>query len=342
MTWFRCVFLLTLAGFLVASCTSAPSYKGNASEHFVDGQFRNTMPMDKGIIELSRLGWGMLTQSERWPDWVSIQQSNIAEPRVAQGPIVTFINHATFLIQVNGLNILTDPIWSKRASPFGWAGPKRVHAPAVAVEDLPPIDIILISHNHYDHLDASTLQTIAAQNPTPPLVLAGLGNAAYFEQLGLGHALDLDWEQTHTVADVDFVFSETRHRSGRGLTDQMKTLWGGFVIKAPQGNVYFAGDTGYGIHFKATGNRHGPFDIALLPIGAYLPRWFMKDVHVNPEEAVQAHIDLRSELSVGMHFGTFQLTYEGRDQPGIDLGKALRNANIPEEQFLVPSPGQRF
>ncbi|MFK7974574.1 MAG: MBL fold metallo-hydrolase [Halioglobus sp.] len=342
MIWFRSFLLITFAGFFVVSCTSAPAYKGGASDHFVDGQFRNSTPMYKGVIELSRLGWGMLTQSERWPEWSPIQQSKIAAATVNQGPVVTFINHATFLIQVNGINILTDPIWSRRASPFSFAGPKRVHAPAIALEDLPPIDVILISHNHYDHLDASTLQTIAAQNPKPPLILAGLGNAAYFEQLGLSNAIDLDWEQAHTIADVEFVFSETRHRSGRGLTDQMKTLWGAFVIKAPQANVYFAGDTGYDNHFKATGDRHGPFDMALLPIGAYQPRWFMKDVHVNPQEAVQAHIDLRSALSVGMHFGTFQLTYEGIDQPAIDLAEALRNASVPEAQFLVPSPGQRF
>lgn len=298
--------------------------------------------MRKGVMELSRLGWGMLTESERWPDWLEIQKRNISEARVAEGPVVTFINHATFLIQVNGLNILTDPIWSQRASPFGWAGPKRVHAPAVALEDLPPIDVILISHNHYDHLDADTLQAIIRQNAETPLILAGLGNAAYFAQLDIANAIDLDWEQRHRVTNVEFVFSETRHRSGRGITDQMKTLWGGFIIKAPQGTLYFAGDTGYDKHFKNTGDTHGPFDIALLPIGAYEPRWFMKDVHVNPTEAVQAHIDLRSKLSIGMHFGTFQLTYEKREQPALDLVAALRAANIDEGLFLVPEPGQQF
>ncbi|MEM8497477.1 MAG: MBL fold metallo-hydrolase [Pseudomonadota bacterium] len=342
MNWIRGFCLIILAGFLIASCTSAPIYKGETSNHFIDGQFRNSTPMNKGIIELSRLGWGMLTESERWPDWLSIQQSRIQEHRVAEGPVVTFINHATFLIQVNGLNILTDPIWSKRASPFSWAGPKRVHAPAVELTDLPPIDVILISHNHYDHLDSDTLQTIARRDSGPPLILAGLGNAAYFDRLGLPNAIDLDWEQSHTVANVEFVFSETRHRSGRGLTDQMKTLWGAFVIKAPQSTLYFAGDTGYDAHFKATGDKHGPVNLALLPIGAYEPRWFMKDVHVNPREAVQAHLDLRAEKSIGMHFGTFQLTYEQRDQPISDLADALREAGLSEHQFLVPAPGQRF
>lgn len=342
MTWFRAFSLVILAGLLITSCTSAPIYKGNASEHFLNGQFRNSTPMDKGVIELSRLGWGMLTKSERWPEWLTIQQTKIFEPRVAQGPVVTFINHATFLIQVNGLNILTDPIWSERASPFAWAGPKRVHAPGVALADLPPIDVILISHNHYDHLDADTLLTIAQQDSGAPLILAGLGNAAYFDKLGMYSAIDLDWEQTHSLANVDFVFSETRHRSGRGLTDQMKTLWGGFVIDAPQGTLYFAGDTGYDKHFKATGNKHGPFDWALLPIGAYEPRWFMKDVHVNPAEAVQAHLDLRAKKSIGMHFGTFQLTYERREQPIRDLTDALHKAGLPAQQFVVPAPGQRF
>jgi L-ascorbate metabolism protein UlaG (beta-lactamase superfamily) len=166
------------------------------------------------------------------------------------------------------------------------------------------------------------LQLFAKQEK-PPLILAGLGNGALFDDLGLDTWQDLDWEQSLTVGDTGFTFTECRHRSGRGLGDQMKTLWGSFVIKSRAGNIYFAGDTGYGPHLKVTGDTHGPFVLSLLPIGAYEPRWFMADVHLDPEEAVRAHRDLRSEHSIGMHFGTFQLTYEGIDQPLIDLGIAL-------------------
>ena len=214
-----------------------------------------------------------------------------------------------------------------------------MHAPGVRFEDLPPIDVILISHNHYDHLDEETLKRFA-ELPEQPLILAGLGNGQLFERWGLGNHRDLDWEQGHRVGDVEFIFSECRHRSGRGITDQMKTLWGAFVIKTPAGAVYFAGDTGYDNHFSRTGAAHGPFALALLPIGAYDPRWFMKDVHVNPAEAVMAHQDLRSDLSLGMHFNTFQLTYEAIDQPELDLAAALRQAGVPAEDFVTIKPGE--
>ncbi len=196
--------------------------------------------------------------------------------RVRQGLSVTFINHATFLIQVDGINILTDPIYSERASPFQWIGPRRVHAPGVPLEDLPPIDLVLISHNHYDHLDEATLLQLAANQERPPLILSGLGNGLLFDRLGLTEHQDMDWQDTVDVGGVEVVFTECRHRSGRGLADQMKTLWGSFVLKTSVGNIYFAGDTGYGPHLKEAGDQFGPFRLALLPIGAYEPRWFMR------------------------------------------------------------------
>jgi len=253
---------------------------------------------------------------------------------------VTFINHATFLVQVDGLNILTDPIYSDRASPFQWVGPKRVHAPGVALEDLPPIDLVLISHNHYDHLDESTLLALSRQQENPPLIVSGLGNGLLFDQLGLSNHRDLNWRESTHLGVVEIVFTECRHRSGRGAGDQMKTLWGSFVLKTSAGNIYFAGDTGYGPHLKEAGDDYGPFRLALLPIGAYEPRWFMADVHLNPEEAVQAHIDLRSERSIGMHFGTFQLTYEGIDRPLLELDSARKKYGVASTQFEVLDVGE--
>ena len=322
------------------SCSSVTGFEENTSDHFDGKHFVNVEPMDKSAGDLVRLGWGALSDAADWPQWIEIEQQSVPSERVHRGISVTFINHATFLIQVDGINILTDPVYSERVSPVPWAGPKRVHAPGVALRDLPPIDIILISHNHYDHLDEATLRLLLETQEEPPLLLAGLGNGKLLAQLGSSDQRDLDWEDSVRYGGIELVFTECRHRSGRGISDQMKTLWGSFVIRTSEGNLYFAGDTGYGPHLQATGDRHGPFALSLLPIGAYEPRWFMKDVHLNPEEAVTAHRELRSEFSIGIHFGTFQLTYESIDQPLIDLSAALQKHKIPGSEFEVMTPGE--
>ncbi|WOJ93094.1 MBL fold metallo-hydrolase [Congregibacter variabilis] len=334
----RLPFLLLLP--LLVSCIAAPGFNGDSSSNFDGKQFSNTLPMDKSAGDLLRLGWGTVTQAADWPSWIDIEQQSIPNDRVWTGISVTYINHSTFLIQVDGINILTDPVYSERVSPFTWAGPRRVHAPGVALEDLPPIDVILISHNHYDHLDEETLRSLLSRQKEPPLLLAGLGNRELLRSLGVSRQRDLDWGQSAQLDDVAFTFTECRHRSGRGFADQMKTLWGSFVIKTSQGNLYFAGDTGYGPHLSSTGEQYGPFALALLPIGAYEPRWFMKDVHLNPQEAVMAHQELRSELSIGIHFGTFQLTYEAIDQPLIDLASALEAHKLSAKEFTVLKPGE--
>jgi len=334
-----CKNLLLLALLpLLLSCTGAPAWKGETSDHFNGSVFVNRIPMQKTAGDMVNLGWGSMFEAETWPEWIEIPQQQVPQQRLSQGMSVTFINHASFLIQLDGLNILTDPIYSQRASPFQWAGPARVHQPGIAFEDLPPIDVILLSHNHYDHLDEGTLRRFAALDKQP-LILAGLGNSDLLKQWGLKNLRDLDWEQSVSVNGVEFTFTECRHRSGRGIADQMTTLWGSFAVKSASGNLYFAGDTGYGPHFKETGERHGPFTLALLPIGAYEPRWFMRDVHVNPEEAVEAHQDLRAERSIGMHFGTFQLTYEAIGQPPEDLALALEVKQLPAADFQVWQPG---
>ena len=336
------IFILLVTGPLLMSCTSAPGYKGPASNHYDGKRFYNREPAEKSPWDLMRLAWGSLTKAEKWPDWIDIEPQKIAQERVYDGISVTFINHATFLLQVDGLNILTDPVYSERVSPSQLAGPKRVHAPGVRLEDLPPIDVILISHNHYDHLDEATLQALFERSEEPPLVLAGLGNGKLLDKLGAERHTELDWEQGVAVGDVEVLFTECRHRSGRGAADQMKTLWGSFVIKTSAGNLYFAGDTGYGPHLAETGERHGPFALSLLPIGAYEPRGFMKDVHLNPGEAVLAHKELGSARSVGIHFGTFQLTYEAIDQPVIDLEAALRQHGISDQEFRVMQVGEHW
>ncbi|XOV86373.1 MAG: MBL fold metallo-hydrolase [Pseudomonadota bacterium] len=332
--------VLLLAVVMVAGCTDAPAFRGDTSEHFDGTRFHNRSPLDQDALDVLRYGWSFMTQREVWPDRVPVSQQRVPQARVTDGLSVTFINHASFLIQVDGLNILTDPVYSNRVSPFAFAGPQRVHLPGVRLEDLPPIDVVLISHNHYDHLDEATLIQLARQNGTPPLILSGLGNGLLFDRLGLDNHLDLDWDDAYRVDGVTFTFVECRHRSGRGVADHFKTLWGSFVIETSRGNLYFAGDTAYGPHFAEAAATFGPFRLALLPIGAYEPRWFMKEVHLNPAEAVQAHIDLQAQQSVGIHYGTFQLTNEGIDDPLKDLEVARRKRQLSPESFFTLRVGE--
>jgi L-ascorbate metabolism protein UlaG (beta-lactamase superfamily) len=322
---------------------AAPAYKGPVTDHFNGEKFFNRVNSNVGMIDFFKFSLPFNFIKKDWPKWINTTPQKISPPGQTEDEIsVTFINHSTLLIQVDGVNILTDPIFTQRTSSLSWIGPKRVCNPGVNIEDLPPIDVILISHNHYDHLDIESLQLLQAQNTEnqPPLILSGLGNGMLFENHQLNNFKDLDWEQSVQYKNIEFVFTETQHRSGRGILDQNKTLWGGFVIKTRLGNIYFAGDTGYGPHFKKARKIHGDFMLALLPIGAYEPRWFMEIAHLNPEDAVAAHMDLNSKKSMGIHFGTFQLTYEGIDQPVIDLKKALKNKQIPETDFIVPEFGK--
>ncbi|MDG1443761.1 MAG: MBL fold metallo-hydrolase [Pseudomonadales bacterium] len=325
---------------LLSSCVAGPNYKGEALPNFDGREFFNRTPLSQKPLDVLSFGLGSLTKSEQWPTWIDNQPAQTPLPSVTDGIKVTYINHATTLIQVQGLNIMTDPIYSERASPFQWAGPKRVRAPGIAMKDLPNIDVILISHNHYDHLDVETLRQLTARQAKPPLVLSGLGVGELFAKIGISNYVDMQWGQSERLQGLEFAFVECRHRSGRGLTDQMKTLWGSFVIKSAAGNIYFAGDTGYGPHLKEHGQAYGPFALSILPIGAYEPRWFMKDVHLNPEEAVMAHGDLNSEQSLSIHFGVFQLTYEAMGGPAADLIEALDNHGVDAAEFWTLEPGE--
>jgi len=244
---------------------------------------------------------------------------------------LTFIGHSTFLIQTAAGNILTDPMYSERAGPFNRMGPRRVRRPAVAFDDLPPIAMVLLSHNHYDHCDRRTLRRLA--NRFDPLVVTPLGNAPLVRSCGLRRIEALDWWQQARTAALPITLTPAQHFSARTPFDRNRALWGGFVIELPEARIYFAGDTAYGSFFPDIRERLGPIDVALLPIGAYEPRWFMRAVHVNPEEAVQAHLDLRAALSIGMHFGTFQLTKEGIDEPLRALDAARQARRVPSSAF---------
>ncbi|HKR63954.1 MAG TPA: MBL fold metallo-hydrolase [Thermoanaerobaculia bacterium] len=268
--------------------------------------------------EGSFLKWQLTRKAGAWRKWIDEAPGPPPERRVDDGRVrVTWVNHATVLLQMDGLNILTDPIWSERCSPVQFAGPKRHRAPGLRFEDLPPIDLVLVSHNHYDHMDLATLRRLKDAQILVPL------------RIRIRGAQQLDWWESASVSEkVSVTAVPAQHFSARGLHDRNATLWCGFVISGPSGHAYFAGDTGWGRHFADIGQRFAPIRVAMLPIGAYEPRWFMKPAHISPTEAVDAHRVLGARTSIAMHWGTFRLSDEGELDPQRELEAARGDANI--------------
>jgi L-ascorbate metabolism protein UlaG (beta-lactamase superfamily) len=260
----------------------------------------------------------------KWPEHVD----NTPYPPPAKpapgSAAATFIGHASFLLRFSGLTILTDPVFSERCSPVSWAGPRRVRAPGLALDALPRIDLILLSHNHYDHMDLPSLRRLHARDA--PQIVTTLGNTKTLA--GLGPVQELDWWQATSQAGLEITATPARHFSRRGFSDMNRTLWAGFMLRGPEGAMLFCGDSGAGPHWQAIHDRLGPPGLALIPIGAYEPRWMMAPVHMNPAEAVQAHLDLGAKRSIGMHFGTFQLTDEAMDAPVTGLAASAAEHGI--------------
>jgi L-ascorbate metabolism protein UlaG (beta-lactamase superfamily) len=305
------------------------------SDHFDGRRFVN--PAGIAAQPFSAVPRMLLERRTPWPARID------EPPRQPPGldgaaAMVTFIGHATFLIQTSAGNILTDPMYSRRAGPFNLLGPRRVRRPAVRFDDLPPISMVLLSHNHYDHCDLPTLGRLARR--FDPVVVTPLGNAALVRSAGIRRVEELDWWEEAKTSALPIVLTPARHFSARTPLDRNRALWGGFML-APRGTkIYFAGDTAYAPFFRDVRQRLGASDLALLPIGAYEPRWFMKSVHMNPAEAVQAHLDLEAAESVGMHFGTFQMTSEGIDEPLRALERARRARHVPPAQFRTVGFGE--
>ena len=320
-----------------------PYYAGPPSDHFDGVRFflpggRST---DKSRRDLLR--WRF--QSRELPPWPGeypgLPQDK-PPPRVHGAALrVAFVGHATFLIQTQGVNLLVDPVWSERASPLRFAGPKRVNPPGIDFDDLPPLDAILLTHNHYDHMDMATLKRLAHQRPCP--IVTPLGNDTILARgIAKVDARAYDWGDVARIGPLAVHLVPAQHWSARGLFDRRMALWCGFVIETAVGKIYVAGDTGYGDGrlFRDIFLKHGAMRLALLPIGAYEPRWFMREQHVDPEESVRMFEDVDAGQALGCHWGTFRLTDEAIDEPPKRLAVALERAGIAPERFRAARPGE--
>ncbi|GGK00454.1 hypothetical protein GCM10007426_31940 [Alloalcanivorax dieselolei] len=269
-----------------------------------------------------------------------------AEAGEAMQPAITWIGHSTVLVQMGGLNALTDPMFSDRASPLSWLGPKRAQPPGLEITQLPRIDVVLVSHNHYDHCDEHSLRALNAQIGGPPRFIVPLGLKTWFNKIGITNVTELDWWESYSQEGVDFVLTPAQHWSSRSLTDHMQTLWGGFAVFARDLHLFFAGDTGYSKDFsdineRFFGRQNGKgFDISLIPIGAYEPRELMREEHINPDEAVKIHQDIQARQSIAIHWGTFETTDEALDQPPRDLADARRKFGINDDAFVALAVGE--
>lgn len=360
------ILSLIEAGFIFVSSVivldffiASKKYKWTRNDHFDGHRFFNIGWTKKDSLKLERREDGKWNAFTAFLDWIihrkkkDWEKRNITpikpEPYIHSGIKITFVGHATVLIQINGLNILTDPVWSERTSPISWLGPKRYVNPGINLSDLPPLDIILVSHNHYDHMDISTLRELRKTQKAP--IYTWLGNKSYLEKRWIDTVIEMDWWdietrnsglETHpestsvtwTISDNNsrITFVPAQHFSARGITDRNKTLWWWFVVEHGEKSIYFAGDTWYGQYIEKIQEKypHG-INVWLLPMWAYKPRWFMAPIHTNPEEALKMQKDLKIQTGIGIHYGTFPLADDNQDDPIEDLEKAK---TLPEYHSL--------
>jgi N-acyl-phosphatidylethanolamine-hydrolysing phospholipase D len=312
-------------------------HKANLPPHHTGAGFRNTgagfretARWDLAVWILGKLG-EMLSKGEAVS--IASMENDGSHLRMAKDDTVTWVGHTTVLIQLEGKNILTDPVWASRAGPMNMFGPPRLTKPGIALTDLPPIDIVLLSHNHYDHLDALVIRKLAENGSTKFFV--PLGMREWFTRAGIVNVQEMDWWESTRVLGLHIACTPSQHFSGRGVGDRNSTLWGSWCVEGKTKKFFFAGDSGYCAHFKEIGTRLGPFDLSLMPIGAYAPRQLMRAMHMNPDEAVQASLDVGARVMLATHWGSYKLTDERPDEPPKKMEEAIRARYLPHENYWV-------
>ena len=341
----RRVYLLLLFVLFIGSCTNRNPYFNPGKSHHTESGFQNVYKnFDKSpgdIWRWKKEGWEKDIKGPEDYSFPLLKPDIEALHRVSTRPRVTWVGHATLLVQWQGKNILTDPHFTERASPVSWAGPKRAVPPALTVRELPPIDVIVISHDHYDSLDTESVRQLSKFHP----------QAKFFVPLGVGRWLvgkgvpeaqveEMDWWDERMYKGLTVTATPVQHWCRRSPWDTNENLWAGWAVKDDNFNFFFVGDSGYAPHFKEIGKRLGPFDLAAIPIGAYEPRWFMSFAHLDPGESVRVHKDLGAKRSVAIHWGTFVLTDEPLDEPPKELAKHLEKTQLTSEEFFILKHGE--
>lgn len=326
------IILIIVFALIAISCATlnVPTYKGEKSDHFDGKKFFN--PDAPGMGDFKELmTFNRKNKRAKWyfQDDKFSHSSKIEDFNIHKQVRYFHINHASVLVQMDGINILTDPVYFKRASPFSFIGPKRYRDPGIPFEFLPRIDIVVISHDHYDHLDVNTLKKLKERDN--PMIYTGLGLKSFLNKFKITNVTEMDWNKQDSYKGIDIIFTPAVHWSNRAFSPR-KTLWGGYLINGSS-NVFFAGDTAYGDHFTSIKETFGSIDLALIPIGAYIPRSFMLHVHMDPQQALQAHIDIDATESFAIHWGTFQLTHEAMFDPIEELEEACKENKIENFHF---------
>lgn len=335
-------YIIIISILLLAGCsknlqrTERPAHYGE--ESFVNPYLKS----DKSFWDVVKMRFF----DEDWIEWDGMEYKvpkQITDTSViyksSTDTRITWIGHSTFLIQTEKANILTDPVFADVVSPVSFIGPERVHPPALIKEELPKIDFVLVSHNHYDHLDAEFVEYMG--NKTKWIVPLGIKEFLLDYDIKSENIFELDWGEKTSLSGFEIIATPAQHFSGRWLNDRNKTLWCSFAVISDKLKFWFGGDTGYNeFQFKEIGTHFSGFDFAFIPIGANRPRWFMKDVHVNPEEAVIIHKEVKSKKSFGMHWGTFRNAAEAIDEPVIELEKAKSKYNLNSYEFEVFKVGE--
>lgn len=347
------IAIISIAALVVFNTSNAQN-DSSAKAHHTPTGFKNNYAnqVTKSFGDFMRWQWESWGLDKTPNSTTPSVKTDLALLKSPNTPTVTWIGHATSLVQANGLNVLVDPIFSERASPVQIFGPKRAQPPSVTMPDLPHIDAVLISHNHYDHLDRASVAQLDDKAKTAgktTLFIVPLGLKAWFNNIGIDSVVELDWWEHHKLQGVEFHLTPVQHWSARSINDRSATLWGGWAVLGADFHWYYAGDTGYSRDFADTAKQFasrqtevlgGGFDLALIPVGAYEPRWFMSQQHVNPMESVRIHQDVGAKRSVGIHWGTFSLTDEPLDQPPRDLAVARQALGVKETDFVVLAIGE--